>query len=142
MMSKMPDYKLNWKKIIVTDQAAPEFYSEKAIFIFTFFFSVIFGSVMLAINLKKKESKKGVYEVLGFGVLFFVLQEYILFMFFQSNVILPIIFSIVGALVLNYFFWRKYLGRELKYRAKPIWIPLVIGILFLVVYVFLTWEYN
>ncbi len=125
-----------WKKNVVTDQSAPEFYSEKAIYLFSILFSVIFGSVMMAINLRKTETKKGVYEVLGFGVLFFVFQIYVLSMI-PRNTIFTLMFSMVGALILNYFFWRKYIGQDTKYRAKPIWIPLIIGIVFFAGYIYL-----
>jgi len=125
-----------WKKNVVTDQDAPEFYSEKAVYLFSVIFSIIFGSILMAINLRKTETKKGVFEVLGFGVLFFIIQVYILSMI-PRNTIFTLMFSMVGALVLNYFFWRKYIGQDTKYRAKPIWIPLIIGIVLLAVYIFL-----
>ena len=46
-----------WKKNVVTDKDAPEFYSEKAIYLFSIIFSIIFGSVLMAINLRKTKSK-------------------------------------------------------------------------------------
>ena len=125
-----------WKKNVVTDQSATEFYSEKAIYLFSVIFSVLFGSVLMAINLRKTESKKGVFEVLGFGILFFAFQIYVLSMI-PRNTIFTLMFSMVGAVILNYFFWRKYIGQETKYRAKPIWIPLIIGIVLLAGYIFL-----
>lgn len=125
-----------WKKNVVTDKDAPEFYSEKAIYLFSIIFSIIFGSVLMAINLRKTKSKKGVFEVLGFGILFFIIQVYILSMF-PRNTIFTLMFSMAGALILNYFFWKKYIGQDTKYRAKPIWIPLIIGIVLLTAYIFL-----
>ena len=125
-----------WKKNVVIDKDAPEFYSEKAIYMFSVIFSIIFGSILMAINLRKTENKKGVFEVLGFGVLFFALQIYLLSMI-PRNTMFTLVFSGVGALILNYFFWRKYIGQDTKYRAKPIWIPLIIGIVLLAGYIFL-----
>ena len=125
-----------WKKNVVTDKDAPEFYSEKAIYLFSVIFSVIFGSVLMSINFRKTESKKGAFEVLGFGILFFIVQVYILSMF-PRKTIFTLMFSMVGALILNYFFWRKYIGKDTKYRAKPIWIPLIIGVVLIAAYIFL-----
>src|ERR1700754_62484 len=36
--------------VVVEDIAAPQLYSRKAVYLFTFFFGALFGSVMLAIN--------------------------------------------------------------------------------------------
>ena len=126
-----------WKKNVVIDKDAPEFYSEKAIYLFSVIFSIIFGSILMAINLSKTENKKGVFEVLGFGILFFALQVYLLSMIARSTMF-TFVFSAVGALILNYYFWRKYIGAETKYKAKPIWVPLIIGIVVLVFFMYLV----
>ena len=126
-----------WKKNVVIDKDAPEFYSEKAIYLFSVIFSIIFGSILMAINLSKTENKKGVFEVLGFGILFFALQVYLLSMIARSTMF-TFVFSAVGALILNYYFWRKYIGAETKYRAKSIWVPLIIGIVVLVFFMYLV----
>ena len=126
-----------WKKNVVIDKDAPEFYSEKAIYLFSVIFSIIFGSILMAINLSKTENKKGVFEVLGFGVLFFTLQVYLLSMIAISTMF-TFVFSSVGALILNYYFWRKYIGAGTKYRAKSIWVPLIIGIVILMFFMYVV----
>ncbi len=63
-----------WKKNVVTDENAPEYYSERAIYMFSAFFSVIFGSVLLALNCRQTDEKKGVWEVIAFGVVYTGLQ--------------------------------------------------------------------
>ena len=81
----------------------------------------------MAINLNKANAKKGVViAVIGFGVIYTALQ-----IWFLSTVKLgtggTFIVSAIGATVLQYFFWPKYIGSETLYRARPIWIPLIVG---------------
>ena len=117
-----------WKKNVVTDENAPAYYSEKAIYLFAVIFSVVFGSIILALNFSKTETKKGVWEVVIFGAFFTSLQIWILSMIPRNNG-LTLVFNMVGALILNQFFWKKYIGNDTKYRTKPIWIPMIVGIL-------------
>ena len=117
-----------WKKNVVPDENAPAYYSEKAIYMFSAFFSVIFGAVLLSINCRTTETKKGVWEVITFGVVYTGLQLWLLSMM-PRNTGLTLVFSMGGALLMNYFFWKKYIGKDTKYRTKPIWKPLIIGII-------------
>ncbi|SKB62479.1 Rossmann-fold NAD(P)-binding domain-containing protein [Daejeonella lutea] len=55
---------------IVDDQNAPEYYSERAIYIFSALFSVLFGAALLAINLRNTRQEKGIWEVAAFGILY------------------------------------------------------------------------
>src|SRR5438105_8109614 len=55
----------SWSKNIVTDSNAPAFYSQRAIWVFSVIFTVIFGAVLLASNLKEKKFK---WTVIGFGI--------------------------------------------------------------------------
>ncbi|MXV53363.1 hypothetical protein GS399_20590 [Pedobacter sp. HMF7647] len=116
-----------WKKNVVTDISAPAYYSESAIYMFSVFFSVLFGAVLLAINFRSTETKKGVWEVIAFGIFYTGLQVWILSMI-PRNTGLTLVFSMGGALLLNFFFWKKYIGKDTKYRTKPIWKPLIIGV--------------
>lgn len=116
-----------WKKNVVIDENAPAYYSERAIYIFSVLFSAIFGAALLSINCRNTNTKKGVWEVLAFGVVYTALQLWILSMIPRNNG-LTLVFSIGGALLLNHFFWKKYIGTDTKYRTKPIWKPLIIGV--------------
>jgi hypothetical protein len=116
-----------WKKNVVTDENAPAYYSEYAIYMFSAFFSVIFGAVLLAINFRSTDTKKGVWEVIAFGIVYTGLQFGILSMMPRST-LLTLVFSMGGALLMNHFFWKKHIGKDTKYRAKPIWKPLIIAL--------------
>jgi len=117
---------------VVKDEQAPAYYSQRAIWYFAIFFGVLFGSVLMAINLHKAGAKRGpITMVLGFGVVYTILQIWF------SNIVdlgTPVTFGLnaIGSSVLQYFFWPKYIGAETRYRAKPIWMPLIIGIIIMI----------
>jgi hypothetical protein len=39
-----------------------------------------------------------------------------------------LVFNLLGAIVLYNYFWVKYIGGKYKYRTRPFWIPMIIGI--------------
>lgn len=115
-----------WKRNVVKDIDAPEYYSQTAIYVFSILFSVLFGSVMLAINLKNAEKQWGWPILFGFiytfGVMF--LGQFIP----GSSTGLSLVINGVGIVIMYQLFWNKNIGKDTKYRAKPIWIPLIIAL--------------
>lgn len=116
-----------WNKNLVKDENAPAFYSERVIYFFSAVFFVLFGSILVALNIKRTESRKGFWQVLLFG-LFFTAGQIAIFESIPRNSALTISFNLFGAFILQKFFWQKYIGNDNKYRARSIWIPLAIGI--------------
>lgn len=121
-----------WKKHVVTDPNAPVYFSHRAIWGFSVFFTVIFGAVLLASNLK--ESKSARWTVIGFGVLYTAVAILALSQF-ERNTGLTLIVNGTGAWLMTSFFWNKYLGKEVKYQAKPIWKPLIISTIIIIPFV-------
>jgi hypothetical protein len=119
---------VKWKINIVDDVNAPQLYSRQVINIFSILFSVLFGGILLAINLKTVNNKKAIFPVLAFSVLYTGLVVFILNLIPGSTTTLTVVFNLLGAIVLYNFFWGKYIGKEFQYRTKPFWIPLVIGV--------------
>ena len=117
-----------WTKNIVTDPNAPQYYSLRAIWGFSVFFTVIFGAVLLAANLTDKKAK---WTVIGFGILYTTLAIVILNMVPLTNTGLTFGINAIGALILTQVFWKKHLG-ETKFRTKPIWKPLIISIIIMI----------
>jgi hypothetical protein len=113
------------RKNVVTDPNAPLLYSKVSIMIFSTIFTVIFGAILLSINVDNKISK---LKIIGFGVLFTTLAILIGNLAPQSTLYVYFINGI-GGYFLTSEFWNRYLGRETKYRTKPIWIPLVISVI-------------
>jgi hypothetical protein len=118
-----------WKKNIVDDPDAPAYYSQQAIWGFSTFFTVIFGAVLMSYNLKG--NRQAQYIILGFGVLYTVASIWILSMIPRSPGFTLAVNGIGGWLMTS-FFWHKYLGKERKYRTKPIWKPLIISIVIMI----------
>lgn len=114
----------SWRKNLVTDDEAPLFYTPAAIWGFSVFFTVIFGAVLLSSNLSDKKSK---WTVIGFGLLYTILAVSLLNVL-PRNTFLTIIVNGFGALILTAVFWNRYIGKGTKFRAKPIWKPLIISL--------------
>lgn len=115
-----------WKQNIVSDIDAPEYYSQTAIYVFSILFSVFFGSVMMAINLKNAQKEWG-WPIL-FGFLFTAIFIFIGQFIPNSSTGISLIINAVGVTIMCQLFWKKHIGLDTKYRAKPIWIPLIIGV--------------
>jgi hypothetical protein len=109
------------------DENSPTLYSKKLINTFTILFSVIFGGIMLVINLKAVNNKRGIYPVIIFSVLYTALSFYILSLI---NIGTPgtVAFGAIGALILNNVFWNKYIGKGTLYHKKSYKIPLIIAL--------------
>jgi drug/metabolite transporter superfamily protein YnfA len=114
-----------WDKNKVMDVNAPEFYTQRAIWGFSVFFSVICGAVLLASNTNDKKAK---WTVIGFGILFTIAAIFLLD-FLPRNTGLTLAVNGGGSYLLTSLFWNKYLGRDTQYRSKAIWKPLIICIL-------------
>lgn len=119
-----------WNKNVIKDIDAPEFYSQTAIYVFSILFSVLFGSVMMAINLKNSQ-KQWTWPIL-FGLAFTIGFIFLGQFLPNSSTGLSLIVNAVGVTIMYQIFWNKHIGKDTKYRAKPIWIPLIIGIILMV----------
>lgn len=118
-----------WKVNIVTDVEAPQLFSRQVINAFSILFSVLFGGILLAINLKNIGCKRGVYVVLGYSFAYLSLMIIILNQIEKPVSSLTLGFNLLGAIPLYNYFWWKYIGKETNYRTKPFWLPLIVGIL-------------
>jgi hypothetical protein len=130
-------FRSNWKKNIVDDPEAPQLYSRQVINVFSILFSVLFGGILLAINLKNTNNKKAILPVLLFSGTFTGLLMYVLSFVPGSTTPFTIACNLIGAMVLYNYFWWKYIGKDFKYRTKPFWIPLIIAI---VIFGFIIWA--
>ena len=117
----------SWKEEGVTDPKAPLLYSKGTIRFFSIFFSVIFGAILLAHNINDSKKK---WIVIGLGTIYTALTIFILNLT-PSNmqISLAALLNIGGGLGLATTFWDKFVGKEIKYRVKPPWIPLIISLI-------------
>ena len=121
------------EKYIVEDESALALYSRKTIDWITIFFGIIVGTILMVINLKNTEKKKGIITVLIFGIVYLFFEIYILSLIPESPYSLVnfacISFNGFGAYILHSLIWNKFIGKEYKYRKRPNWFPIVLGIL-------------
>lgn len=123
-------FSTDWKYNVVDNENVPVLYSRKAIYFFTVFCSVFFGGTLMFLNLRKLRNKLGQIIVAIYTILYGVISFTILAQFERST-ILTLIVSMIGSFPLYNFFWEKYVGRATEYKPKPIWIPLIIALVIL-----------
>jgi hypothetical protein len=122
------------------DENSPVLYSDKVISAFSVLFSVIFGGVLFAINLRTVNNRKGILPVIAFSILYSSISVYILSTvnLGSSSVVLS---NALGALIINKPFWNKYIGKEVVYHRKSYKKPLVIALMiFIPLIAFLIWS--
>ena len=128
---------------LVDDATAPSYYSQRTIYGFGFF-SVLFAAVLLAMNVNKAGSKKVVWEIIICGIIFTVFQIWIGSIVFFTDVhvrrkyLLVAAVGGIGVFFMLELFWKKYIGKDTKYRTKPIWTPLIIGLIIIVPVVYVV----
>jgi hypothetical protein len=130
-----------------------DIYSKKAIFWFCIFFDVIFGGVLLIINLLAAGYKKAATQVILFSVLYYMLTIYIISLpgikidlailkkastgallspaeakILLSYAALTIVLKVIGGLVLTRYFFKKYFPDD-DYYPKPIWRAVMVALL-------------
>jgi len=123
----------NWDRNIVKDENAAELYSRLSIFWFSVIFTVAIGAFLQALNCKNLGVKKGSYLTAVFGIIFTVIQSviFIYIEIYSKNkvpIFLTFLFCSIGAYILDYYFWTKYIG-DTEYRKKGILKPLLFSIL-------------
>lgn len=134
--STVPKKTLEGDKSPFEELVLPFLYSKKAIQGFTILFSTIFGAVLLMSNLKEQKKSKARIEVLIFGIAYTLIST-IMLNYLPKMFFITLLFNIIGYTVLSEYFWNKYLGKDLQYRKKKIWKPIIISLLVTFIFVLL-----
>jgi hypothetical protein len=119
------------------EENSPTLYSKRVIYIFSVLFSVVFGAVLFAINQQEVDKKKSIFPVIIFSVLYTVFSYYILELM-NAGSSATLLFSAIGALILNNIFWNKYIGKEIKYHKRSYKKPLIIALAIFIPLIALT----
>ena len=109
-------------------QELPKLYSKNVIYAFSIIFSTLFGSVLLMSNLKNIGDNKARWEVLIFALIF-TFGSAITLTTIQAQAGLGIPLNILGAVILNEFFWNRSIGRETEFIKKSWYKPAIISII-------------
>ena len=106
---------------------SPKLYSKTLIIIFSLLFSPIFAAVLLMSNLKEIGKNRERIFVLLFAILYLFTTAAIL-QIFNLPPNLTFIANVLGAAILNEYFWNKHIGRDIQYIKKS-WIkPALISV--------------
>ncbi len=112
---------------IVEDFKAPRLYSRYAIRFFAIIFSTLFGGILLSINLNRLNRKEGIFYVIGFSFLYSLLVYQATTLSPENATTITLVLNLIGSMVLEEFFWKKYIGKNFKFRRQPISGALLIG---------------
>lgn len=108
----------------------PKLYSKTLILVFAILFSTIFAAVLLVLNLKKLGKRNASLQVLLFAVLYLIATGVVMQVFNLSPG-LTVIANVIGAAILNEYFWNKHIGADLEFEKKrwlkPVGIAMLIA---------------
>ena len=107
----------------------PKFYTKKAIFGFSIFFSSIFGGILLMQNLKEIGMEKEAKKVLKTSVILTVIPFFIAWLMEKEVSTYTLLTNIIGGLILSEFYFGLYISKEQIFEKKKIWKPLLISLL-------------
>ena len=133
------------EKNIVEDESALALYSRKTVDWTTLIFGIIVGSILMALNFKSVEKKKGIIAVLFFGILYFILEIFIM-SFLPDNMassltnVVRLGLNGLGAYIMHTLIWNKFIGKDFEYRKKAVWLPILIGIIINVLFILLRFN--
>ena len=116
----------DYQRNVVDNEDAPELYSVRVLTAFSALFSVLFGGIMMAMNLKRIKADKGIIPVLLFSFAYTAFVIAFVNWFKLRGIGTSL--NIVGSVFLTKLYWKKYIGEELKYRSRAFWIPAIIGV--------------
>jgi len=129
------------KNNFIEDPDAPLLFSRRAIYGFSVFFSVVFGSIMLAINVSKIAGKGKAALVVLFGLIYTVVTILIA-KTLKLNSGLGVVISLLGAALIETLFWNRFIGNATLYRKRPIWISLAIAVVLAAGLIFVIVKYG
>ncbi|MBI1185129.1 hypothetical protein GC194_12715 [bacterium] len=122
------------------DEDLPVLYSTRFVLLFGAFFSVLGGSVLMAINVKKVSKSTTIIPIIAAGLLFSILQELLLVQFKITNTGVVLLTSIAGMYLLDMLFWRKHAVDEQAYIRKSIWPPILVAIALIIPIMYFAYK--
>ncbi|MBE0653651.1 MAG: hypothetical protein IH594_07620 [Bacteroidales bacterium] len=112
---------------IVDDFKAPKLYSRYAIRFFAIIFSTLFGGILLAINFNRLGKKREIAFVVIFSLLYSILVYRVTVIKPENAATITLIMNLLGSLILEEFFWKRFIGRHFKFRKQAITGALMVG---------------
>lgn len=111
----------------------PQLYSKTLILSFAILFSTIFAAALLMINLRNLGKNKEAGWVLLFAIAYVIATSMVM-QAFSLSPSMTIVANVIGAAILNEFFWNKFIGSDFTYQkknwVKPTLISIAIALVF------------
>lgn len=132
-VEKFPEWK---NQNLQQEEEIPELYSKTLILVFAVFFSTIFAAALLILNLRSLRKTKEANLVLLFAI-GYLLATAIAIETLNLDPSLTLIANVIGAAILNEFFWNKYIGSNVEFTPKS-WVkPTSISVLIIMIFLLL-----
>lgn len=116
------------------EQQLPELYSKTLILVFAILFSTIFAAALLVVNLKNLGKIKEAVWVLLFAFAYLIATAVVM-QAFDLAPTMTLIANVLGAAILNEFFWNKFIGSDFAFKkknwVKPTLLSVGIALVFL-----------
>lgn len=113
-------------------------YSKQTILGFSIFFSTIFGVILLVINLREIKNKTGINQLVIFGIIYFFATITIVNLLKIKSPLLGLVFNLLGATILNNYFWNKFIDTDIVYQKKNWLRPAIIGLVVTSIFLFIA----
>lgn len=125
-----------WQENPQSKEEMPRLYSKTLILVFAILFSTIFAAALLILNLRSLGKAREANWVLLFAIGYLIATA-IVISTFNLDPSFTLIANVIGAAILNEFFWNKYIGSDVQYTPKS-WIkPTMISIFIVLVFLLL-----
>ena len=125
------------------EESLPLLFSKRDIIFFSFLFSILFGAVLMVMNLRSLKKPEGVIPVISISFSYLIsviLVVKYLESYFHSKLPGSYLFSFLGAWLILDYAWDKYIGEEIKYQKRGRVIPLIVGVFISAIYLFIIFS--
>ena len=109
------------------EESLPALYSKTLILVFAVLFSTIFAAVLLIMNLRRLGKKKEGMWILLFAIAY-MMATAALIAALNIDAGYSLIANVIGAAILNEYFWNKYIDNDLDFKKKSWMQPMLIAL--------------
>ncbi len=131
-------HKIIKRKAADESSDTPTYYSQLAILLFSVFCSTLYGSILLALNVKNNRDK---WIIIGFGLTYSILVI-TLANTLELHPMMPISLNTIGGFMLQTLFWDRYLDKDVLYKKRSILFPVLIAIGLFMILILLNESLN
>ncbi len=120
-------FSFRWNGNITENEDAPVLFSRTAVFFFTLVLSVLYGGIMMYMNLSRLRNNRGKLIVAAFTVLYIVLV-FVLRFISEFLSMFTLFFNLMAGFILVNVLWEKLVGAATVYRPRSVKVPILIAL--------------